>query len=441
MEHLLIVLLGSAAGVLAGMLSGIGAFATMLFLYPFLINLEIVEILLFYASLITATQYIGSVAAIYLGIPGEATSMPAVVEGKRLYRHKFSHHAITNTAIGSFIGGILAVAFTVLILPHILKMFEFTFRNDFRLALFTLVIITITLSSNKNVAVSLLQLAIGSSIGLIGWNPYTGEPRMTFGILDLEFGIPEVSMVFATFVLPIILKTSIEKSDIDKIKFKKSSSFLKSIKIYSRSLGSSLRGTVFGYFLGLVPSVGTILASNFSYAVEKKISRNALQRITSAEAANNSGIFTMMLPLLIIGIPIVGSEIIVYELLMQKGMEFGINHNPEELIMQIVPWIVLVNFLMLFLSWPLSKYLTVIYKIPSLYIKIFCSIISVYTVFYVGFSQGTEALHILSFVLLLPLGYFFRNYNTLPMIVGFLLAESFEGIVIRQLAIFGKELF
>ena len=440
---LLIVLLGTAVGLLAGMLAGIGAFASMLFAYPFLMDLPVLHILLFYASLITASQYVGSVVAIYLGVPGEATSMPAVIEGRRLYRKNITHFAITNTAIGSFIGGLLAVALTMLILPIIMQFFTFTFRNDFRFIIFTIVILTIILSSNQNLYISLIQSAIGAFVGIIGYNSFSGEPRLTFGITDLEFGVPEVSVLFAVFVLPIVLKTKIENVDVNHLKnmsSEKSISLLKTFAVYNKSLFAGLRGTIFGYFLGLFPSVGTILASNFSYAVEKKISKSPLKRITSAESANNSGVFTMMLPLLLIGIPIVGSQIIVYELLLQQGMEFGLNHNPIDLITQIVPWIVLVNFLMLIISWPLSKWLVLIYKVRSLYIKIFVSILSVYTIFYIGYSQGTELLHILSFLLLLPFGYVFRNYNTLPFIVSFLLVESFEGILLRQIALSGLNL-
>ena len=96
MFDVLIVLLGTTAGVMAGLLSGIGAFATVLICYPFLLQLDPYHIILFYVCLITATQYVGSVVAIYLGIPGEATSLPSVLEGGRLYKKRMAHFAITN---------------------------------------------------------------------------------------------------------------------------------------------------------------------------------------------------------------------------------------------------------------------------------------------------------------------------------------------------------
>ena len=437
---LLIVVLGTMAGIMAGLMSGIGAFATVLICYPFLLQLDPYHIILFYVCLITATQYVGSVVAIYLGIPGEATSMPSVIEGGRLYKRQMAHYAITNTALGSFLGGILAIGFTLLILPNIMTMFEVTWKNNFRFFLFVSVFLVIVLSSNKNVWVSAAQMVAGCVLGIVGVHPLYGHERLTFGVQDLAFGIPEVSAVFAIFVLPILLKADSRKVNISKINIegmKSSMTLFRNLAVFSRSIKSSLRGTVFGYFLGLVPGVGTILASNFSYSIEKKMSRSALDRVTASETANNSGVFSMLLPFLVVGIPIVGSEAVIYELIVQKGFTFGLDHDVSGLITSIVPWLLLVNAIMILVSWPLARHLIKIYQVPLKYVKLVCLLLLGYTIFYVGNSQGLLGLHVVAFFMLLPLGYLFRNYNSLPLIVSFLMAEQLESIVIRQWLLYG----
>jgi len=439
---LLIALFGTAVGIFAGLLSGIAAFASMLIFYPILAEFEAYQILLFYTCLIATSQYVGSVVAIYLGIPGESTSMPAVIEGRRLYHKHIAHIAITNCAIGSFIGGMLALGATWLIMPSIMRMFEVTFSNDFRFLLFFAVIISIIVMSNRNLLVSIIQVVLGAILGLVGVSPwYQNTTRFTFGITELEFGIPAASALFAVFVLPIVFfrpstETNVNVDDISN--FKKIQLDLKqSFAVFARSIGGSLRGTFFGYFLGLVPSAGAILASNFSYSIEKKMSKRSLSRITAAETANNAAVFTQLLPLIVVGIPIVGSEVVVYELMTQKGFEFGMNHNPVDLLMKITPWLILVNGIMLILSWPLSRKLLYLYKIPSMYIKAGTGLLIAYTIYFVGESQGTLFLHVASLLALLPLGWLFRNYNTLPFVVSFLLAVSLEGIIIRQLLLHG----
>ena len=440
MFDVLIVLLGTMAGVLAGLLSGIGAFATVLICYPFLLHLDPYHIILFYVCLITATQYVGSVVAIYLGIPGEATSLPSVLEGGRLYKKRMAHFAITNTAIGSFVGGVLAIGFTLLILPNIMTMFEITWKNNFRFFLFVSVFLVIVLTSNKNIWISGAQMLIGCVLGIVGVHPLYGHERLTFGVMDLAFGIPEVSAVFAIFVLPLLLKSESRKVDVSKVKLdnmRRSMSAWRNVFVFARSIKASLRGTVFGYLLGLVPGVGNILASNFSYSVEKKLSRSPLDRITASETANNSGVFSMLLPFLIVGIPIVGSEAVIYELIVQKGFTFGLDHDVVGMIGSIVPWLLLVNATMILVSWPLARHLIKIYQVPLRYVKAVCVALLAYTIYYVGSSQGLLSLHVISFVALLPIGYMFRNYNTLPLIVSFLMAEQLESILIRQWLLYG----
>ena len=440
MLDVLIVLLGTMAGILAGLLSGIGAFATVLICYPFLLHLDPYHIILFYVCLITATQYVGSVVAIYLGIPGEATSLPSVLEGGRLYKKRMAHFAITNTAIGSFVGGVLAIGFTLLILPNIMTMFEITWKNNFRFFLFVSVFLVIVLTSNKNIWISGAQMLIGCVLGIVGVHPLYGHERLTFGVMDLAFGIPEVSAVFAIFVLPLLLKSESRKVDVSKVKLdnmKRSMSAWRNVFVFARSIKASLRGTVFGYLLGLVPGVGNILASNFSYSVEKKLSRSPLDRITASETANNSGVFSMLLPFLIVGIPIVGSEAVIYELIVQKGFTFGLDHDVVGMIGSIVPWLLLVNATMILVSWPLARHLIKIYQVPLRYVKAVCVALLAYTIYYVGSSQGLLSLHVISFVALLPIGYMFRNYNTLPLIVSFLMAEQLESILIRQWLLYG----
>jgi TctA family transporter len=64
-------LLGVLAGSVSGLIPGVGNFVLMLLLYPFLGSLSINELIIFYSSMATISQYIGSIPATLYGIPGE----------------------------------------------------------------------------------------------------------------------------------------------------------------------------------------------------------------------------------------------------------------------------------------------------------------------------------------------------------------------------------
>ena len=56
-----ILLLGVALGVLAGLIPGVGVFTTLLLFYPFVYDLSVPDLFVFYIALLSTTQYIGSV--------------------------------------------------------------------------------------------------------------------------------------------------------------------------------------------------------------------------------------------------------------------------------------------------------------------------------------------------------------------------------------------
>jgi len=85
---------------------------------------------------------------------------------------------------------------------------------------------------------------------------------------------------------------------------------LPTLKDWADSLWSIVRGTVLGFFLGIIPGGGAVIASFASYAIEKKVSKHpeefgkgAIQGVAGPEAANNAAAGGAFIPLLTLGIP------------------------------------------------------------------------------------------------------------------------------------------
>ena len=108
------VLFGIICGTFAGLVPGVGVFVTLAITYPFIILFEMYEIILFYVALASTTQYIGSVPAILFGVPGESSSLPAVKEGAILQKQGLGNYAISSSAIGSLVGSILVILFSLI---------------------------------------------------------------------------------------------------------------------------------------------------------------------------------------------------------------------------------------------------------------------------------------------------------------------------------------
>jgi TctA family transporter len=74
---------GLLSGVLTGMMPGIGIMLGFLLFLP-LIPLDPLCILLYGIVLKVGSQFFGSMAVLYLKIPGESSSMPVMLELKHL---------------------------------------------------------------------------------------------------------------------------------------------------------------------------------------------------------------------------------------------------------------------------------------------------------------------------------------------------------------------
>ena len=54
----------------------------------------------------------------------------------------------------------------------------------------------LTLIITKNIWTSIIAIATGSTLGLIGLDPHNATPRLTMGFMYLEDGIPHQRMIF-----------------------------------------------------------------------------------------------------------------------------------------------------------------------------------------------------------------------------------------------------
>ena len=111
------MLVGVLFGLIAGMLPGVGNVVTLMLVYPFVTDFTLFQIILFYVCLAGAAQYTGSVVATTLAVPGETSSLPAVKEGHRMFLDGRGNYAISNSAIGSFVGAGLASLIMLCFLP------------------------------------------------------------------------------------------------------------------------------------------------------------------------------------------------------------------------------------------------------------------------------------------------------------------------------------
>lgn len=434
------VLFGILSGVIVGLIPGIGNTFVLILLFPFLLKIDPFYLIVFSMSMLSISQYMGSVTCIIFSAPGESSSMPALYEGHRMYQDKQGSLALSGCAIGSTVGSVIALFFTIFFLSS-LDSYAIFYSTKIQFYILLTILIFLVFNKLNHWFVNIIMIMSGYALGIIGVNSIDLSKSITFGIDKLISGIPMFPVLFCLFIFPQIINSWKNNN------FKPSQKNLlieyklvDHLNMFIKNYSSAIRGTIIGYFMGLVPYLTTIAASNVSYSIEswlqkykKKYNKKGdYASLISAETANNAAAFSSFLPLLAIGIPITPSEAIIANLSILNGYVFSIE-NFMNIFTTLAICLVLVNFIGLIISWPLVKNIKNFNHLNFNYVYPILIFISLIIIIYIGSQSNLMLYYIIISSLLLPIGYLIRNYNTIPLVFVFLLQSSIEENFIRYI--------
>ena len=100
---------GVLIGTLIGVLPGLGPTATIAILLPTTFDLSPVTGIIMLAGIYYGAMYGGSTTSILVNIPGEASSVVTCLDGHAMTKQGRAGPALGISAIGSFIGGTVAI--------------------------------------------------------------------------------------------------------------------------------------------------------------------------------------------------------------------------------------------------------------------------------------------------------------------------------------------
>jgi putative tricarboxylic transport membrane protein len=217
--------------------------------------------------------------------------------------------------------------------------------------------------------------AIGLLIAMVGIDPVRGAPRFAWGVPDLYDGVGFIPVVMGLFGIGEILAT-IEKPYREMIKTNLRD-VLPSRKEWQSSVGPIGRGTALGFFLGLIPGVGSIIPTFMSYIMEKRLSRHperfgngAIEGVAGPETANNAYANAAMVPLLTLGIPSSPTIAVLMGAFIINGLTPGpflFTENPV-LVWTIIASFFIGNVILLILNLPLVGLWAKILEVPYQYV-------------------------------------------------------------------------
>jgi putative tricarboxylic transport membrane protein len=432
--------IGVFIGTLVGVLPGIGPVGAMSLLLPITFNSTPEGAIIMLAGIYYGAMYGGSTTSILVNIPGEAASVVTCLDGYAMARQGRAGPALGMAAFGSFIAGTLSVIGLMLLAPP-LAQFALRFGPPEYFTLMVMGVTILTYLAHGSMSKALIMAAFGIVLGLIGLDSISASPRFTFNKLELLDGIGLVPIVMGLFGISEVL-LNIEQGIRREIVKTSLKGLLPTAKDWRDSTGPIARGSLLGFFLGILPGGGAVISSFISYAVEKRISseperfgKGAIAGVAGPEAANNAATGGAFIPLMTLGIP----SNVVIAMLLGAFMIHGVTPGP--LLMKQNPqifWGVIVsmyvgNAMLLILNLPLIgiwvKILKIPYKILFPLILLFC-LIGVYSV-----SNSVFDIYIM--LIFGILGYLMKKfeYEGAPLVLAFVLGPMMENNLRKSLII------
>ncbi len=448
LEKLLFCFIGVLIGTLIGVLPGIGASATIAILLPTTFGMEPVTGIIMLAGVYYGAMYGGSTTSILVNIPGESAAIITCLDGYQMARQGRAGPALGICAFGSFIGGTVSIIGLMLLAPVLARVaLKFGAPELFSLMLFGLTMVTYLCMGS--ITKGLIMAVAGFAVSTIGMDPISGTSRFSFGSLSLMDGVGIVPVAMGMFGVGEVL-TNIEGSVKREIFTGKLSDLLPTMKDWSDSKWPIVRGTLIGFFLGILPGAGTVIPTFLAYTLEKRLSSHPekfgtgiIQGVAAPESANNAASAGSMVTLLSLGIP----PNVVLAVLLGGFIIHGIYPGPlliskhPQLFWGVVSSMYIGNVILLILNLPLIGMWVRILRVPY---RILFPLILLFS--FVGvYSVNNNIYEILIMVGFGVFGYLMRKYGfegapfLMALIMGPMLETTLrQSLLFEDLLIFFK---
>lgn len=427
LPYLFSVTLGVIFGTISGLLPGVGHLLALTLSSPFLIKLTALEIFLFYLVMVQVSQFLGSLTTIFTQIPGETSSMPIVIETQRLSSSRL-HDAVSSTAIGSFFGMLIAILISLFFLD-LITYSSYIYRTEVIFVLFSLAMITMFYIGQDPFIIKILMLFIGSALGLVGYNLNLETNILTFDRIELTAGIPTILVLMCVFAIPQLWKLR-DFSLLHKLNHIRFATSWKSMQMIPIS-------SLLGFFGGLMPGLATIFSSQTAYTWAKWRTKDPVLRITASETANNAGAVSQMIPMLILGLPIVNSEALTLSLMEARGYVAGIGSGISYMTQGIIP-LLIGSTAAIIIAWPLCLYTIRLLSVKMYLVRIIIIGILCLTVLWEAYYNMQLIFYLICFFALITLGWYLKKYDTMILVFAFFISERWLDYAIRMITFYIK---
>ena len=439
--NLLYALVGVLLGTAVGVLPGIGPALTVALLLPITFKLDPAGSLIMFAGIYYGGMYGGSTTSILINTPGESASMVTALEGNKMAKAGRAGPALATAAIGSFVAGTIATLGIVFLAPWLVNV-AVNFGPEDYFALMCLAFVSVSATFGDSPIRGLTSLLIGLTLGLVGIDKLTGQPRLSFGVPDLLDGVEVTTLAVGLFAVGEALYVASRRHLVEEKLEPVRGSLWMTAADWKRSWKPWIRGTLFGFPIGALPAGGAEIPTFLSYSTERRLAKHpeefgkgAIEGVAGPEAANNASAAGTLVPLLTLGLPTSATA----AMLLAGFQQYGLNPGPllfaekPDLVWGLIASLFIANGMLLVLNLPLVGLWVRLLAIPTPWL--YAGILVFATMGTIAAKPSVIELSMLAGFGVM--GFLMRrfDYPVAPVVVGLILGPVAESQLRRALQI------
>ena len=371
--NLLVMAAAGMFGLFVGAMPGLTATMATALLVPVTFFMEPVPAL---AAIVTATAmaiFSGDLPGALLRIPGTPASAAYVDDSYKLTMKGRADEVLGCSLVFSVVGGIIGALILALMAPTLAEFaLGFSSFEYFWLALFGLSC-AVFISSGSPVK-GLVSVFLGLLLAIVGIDPTAGQPRLTFGSVELMGGVDFISAMIGMFAISEILRWVTSSRTIELLPVRQIGNvFRGQWGLFKRYKINVARSALVGTGIGILPGAGADIAAWITYALAKRFSKEPekfgtghIEGIVDAGTANNSALGGAWVPALVFGIPGDSITAVVIGVLYLKGMNPGptVMLNQPELLYAVFITFIVANLILIPLGWASIKIYRRVLDVP-----------------------------------------------------------------------------
>ncbi len=444
--NLLVAALGALIGTIVGMLPGLGPINGVALLMPlaFALKLPPETALILLTAVYIGCEFGGRISSILLNVPGDAGAIMTAIDGHPMAVKGQGGVALSISAWSSFVGSTIATIGIVLFAPLLARWaLAFGPAEYFALMCFAFACITGLMGNQPLKAV--LAAVIGLSLSTVGLDSNSGVYRFTGDSVHLSDGIQFIVVVIGLFSVSEILLMLEHQANASGL-IRVTGRNLFNLKEMAFTWWGTIRSSLLGFLVGVLPGAGATIASAMAYTMEKRLcdkngtfGKGDIRGVAAPEAANNASANGSFIPMLTLGVPGSGTTAVMVGALSLYNITPGpaLFTQQPALVWGLIASMFIGNILLLLINIPLVGLFTRLLLVPNWLLVPGILAIS---------AVGVYSVHATTFDLMLMgglgvAGYLLRKCGVpmAPLILGFVLGDMMEQNLRRALSITNGE--